>query len=126
VVGTIGRVWRFDYTHVTSGPRARYLWHWYWRSFEGRDDAEGDAPTLEIAMADFRRAWTDQRKAQWPRAKKTPRRWPGGIKLASGRVFRSDNKLDWPVPDAPAQSATLPPITASAVGFVGKSGEARQ
>ena len=53
----IGRVWRFDYTHVTSGPRAGYPWHWYWRSVEGRDDAEGDAPTLEAAMADFRRAW---------------------------------------------------------------------
>ena len=53
----VGRVWRFDYKDEVSGGMGRMLWHWYWRNVEGRADARGDAPTLESAMADFRRAW---------------------------------------------------------------------
>jgi hypothetical protein len=51
----VGRVWRFDYQDDGFGDRM--LWHWYWRDVEGRLDARGHAPTLETAMADFRRAW---------------------------------------------------------------------
>jgi hypothetical protein len=51
----VGRVWRFDYKDGRFGERQ--LWHWYWRSVDGRTDTRGDAPTLEAAMADFRRAW---------------------------------------------------------------------
>ena len=53
----VGRIWLFDYTGKLSGKRARYLWHWYIRDVEGRADLDGDAPTLEAAMADFRSAW---------------------------------------------------------------------
>jgi hypothetical protein len=53
----VGRIWMFDYTGKSSGDRERYLWHWYWRDIDGRKDTEGHAPTLEAAMADFRRAW---------------------------------------------------------------------
>jgi hypothetical protein len=53
----VGRIWLFDYTGKLSGERARYLWHWYFRDVEGRKNTEGDAPTLEAAMAGFRRAW---------------------------------------------------------------------
>ena len=53
----IGRIWKCDYTRHSSGPRADYLWHWYWRDIEGKKDTEGDAQSLEACMADFRRAW---------------------------------------------------------------------
>jgi hypothetical protein len=53
----IGRVWRCDYAGHVSGDMARYLWHWDWSGVEGRQDANGHAPTLESAMADFRRVW---------------------------------------------------------------------
>ena len=53
----VGRVWRYDYKDDVSGDMGRYLWHWYRRDVDGRPDARGDAPTLESAMADFRRAW---------------------------------------------------------------------
>jgi hypothetical protein len=53
----IGRIWRYDYAVSASGDRARYHWHWHWRDVEGREDTTGDAPTLQSAMADFRRAW---------------------------------------------------------------------
>jgi len=36
---------------------ARYLWHWKWSNVPRRPDTTGHAPTLEAAMADFRRAW---------------------------------------------------------------------
>jgi hypothetical protein len=53
----VGRIWRYDYSRDSRGERARYLWHWHWRDVEGRPDTNGHAPTLESAMADFRRAW---------------------------------------------------------------------
>jgi len=53
----VGRIWRYDYTAKASGDRARYQWHWHSRDVEAGKDIEGDAPTLEAAMADFRRAW---------------------------------------------------------------------
>jgi hypothetical protein len=53
----VGRIWCFDYTGRASGDRARYRWHWYCRDIQCRKDTEGDAPTLETAMADFRRTW---------------------------------------------------------------------
>jgi hypothetical protein len=53
----IGRVWRYDYAGDCSGEMARNLWHWDWREVDGRADQTGHAPTLEAAMADFRRAW---------------------------------------------------------------------
>jgi hypothetical protein len=53
----IGRIWRCDYSRDTSGDMARYLWHWRWQHVDDRADAQGHAPTLESAMADFRRAW---------------------------------------------------------------------
>lgn len=53
----VGRIWRHDYSGASSGDIARYHWHWHWRCVEGRPDASGHAPTLEAAMAHFRRAW---------------------------------------------------------------------
>jgi hypothetical protein len=53
----VERIWCFDYTGSVSGDMARYLWHWYFRNAYGGKDTEGHAPTLESAMADFRRAW---------------------------------------------------------------------
>ena len=53
----VGRIWKYDYTGKASGDRARYLWHWYSRDVQGHKDTEGDAPTLEAAMAEFRRVW---------------------------------------------------------------------
>jgi hypothetical protein len=54
---TIGRLWCHDYSGAVSGEMARHLWHWQWRDVRGRSDTVGHAPTLESAMADFRRAW---------------------------------------------------------------------
>jgi hypothetical protein len=54
---TLGRIWCHDYTGAVSGEMARHLWHWHWRDVQGRADASGHAPTLDSAMADFRRAW---------------------------------------------------------------------
>jgi hypothetical protein len=53
----VGRIWRYDYSRDSSGPIAENLWHWHWRDVEGRPDTTGHVPTLESAMADFRRAW---------------------------------------------------------------------
>ena len=52
----IGRIWRFAYGNY-SGDMGRHAWHWYWRDVEGRADMQGHAPTLEAAMAEFRKAW---------------------------------------------------------------------
>jgi hypothetical protein len=54
---TVGRIWCHDYTGTVSGDMARHLWHWDWHDVPGRRNATGHAPTLEAAMADFRRAW---------------------------------------------------------------------
>lgn len=51
----IGRVWQYAYVNhpwTGLGP-----WHWQWSSVPGKPNTEGHAPTLEAAMADFRRAW---------------------------------------------------------------------
>ena len=53
----VGRIWRHDYSRNTTGEMARCLWHWERRNVEGRGTQSGHAPTLESAMADFRRAW---------------------------------------------------------------------
>jgi hypothetical protein len=53
----VGRIWRHDYSRDTTGDMARYPWHWERRNVEGRGTQSGHAPTLESAMADFRRAW---------------------------------------------------------------------
>ena len=53
----IGRVWRYDYSGSASGDRARYPWHWNWHDAPDWADMSGHAPTLESALADFRRAW---------------------------------------------------------------------
>jgi hypothetical protein len=51
----VGRIWRHDYSRDTRGDMARYPWHWERRGERG--EQSGHAPTLESAMADFRRAW---------------------------------------------------------------------
>jgi hypothetical protein len=51
----IGRIWRHEYNNHSwagMGP-----WHWSWHGVADRPDTTGHAPTLEAAMADFRRAW---------------------------------------------------------------------
>lgn len=53
----VGRIWRHDYSRDSRGEIARHMWHWRWRDVQGRPDTAGHAPTLESAMADFRRAW---------------------------------------------------------------------
>jgi len=54
----VGRIWRHKYT---NHPYEAWLWHWYWRNVEGRADCPtGHAPTLESAMADFRKAWDSE------------------------------------------------------------------
>ena len=52
----IGRIWRFEYRDV-GGDMGRYPWHWHWRDVEDRTDQTGHAPTLQAAMAGFRKAW---------------------------------------------------------------------
>jgi hypothetical protein len=54
---TIGRIWRHDYSGDTGGDYARFLWHWRLNGAGERPEIVGHAPTLESAMADFRRAW---------------------------------------------------------------------
>jgi hypothetical protein len=51
----IGRIWRHEYKD--HGDYSRHPWHWYFRGVPGRPDTTGHAPTLEAAMADFRKAW---------------------------------------------------------------------
>jgi hypothetical protein len=82
----IGRIWKFDYTgDTTTGPRADYLWHWYWRDMDGKKDTHGHSPTLEAAMADFRRSLGTR-----PRRKSLA----AGSRLceAAGGVFRGREK----------------------------------
>jgi hypothetical protein len=51
----IGRIWKYAYK---EHPWAKMpVWHWNWRDIPGEPDTEGHAPTLEAAMADFRKAW---------------------------------------------------------------------
>ena len=51
----VGRMWRYEYRNHPWQDQPP--WHWDWRGVPGRPDTEGHAPTLESAMADFRKAW---------------------------------------------------------------------
>jgi hypothetical protein len=51
---TVGRIHYYD---RYDDPAMEGPWHWYWQDLPDRKDAKGSAPTLEVAMADFRRAW---------------------------------------------------------------------
>jgi hypothetical protein len=59
----IGRIWFHEYRlHPWEdlGP-----WHWDWQLERLGPHTKGHAPTLEAAMADFRRAWdSDEAKSQ--------------------------------------------------------------
>jgi hypothetical protein len=55
---TIGRVWRYDYTQQELP-----VWHWRWNDVAGKPNRKGHAPTLEAAIADFRRAWDKSAKS---------------------------------------------------------------
>jgi hypothetical protein len=54
----IGRMWKHRYDNHPWASKPD--WHWYWGTRGGR--IEGHAPTLESAMADFRRAWDRTRQ----------------------------------------------------------------
>lgn len=51
----IGRVWRYEYKNHPWYKEPP--WHWRWSDVKGRMDRAGHSPTLEAAMADFRKAW---------------------------------------------------------------------
>jgi hypothetical protein len=59
----IGRIWYHVYTrHPWEGLGP---WHWDWQLERHGPWTKGHAPTLEAAMADFRRAWdSDVAKSQ--------------------------------------------------------------
>ena len=49
----IGRIWRHEYqNHPWTGFGS---WYWYWQLERLEREIEAHAPTLESAMADFRR-----------------------------------------------------------------------
>jgi hypothetical protein len=59
----IGRIWMHDYV----GERWAGLgpWHWYWEWEHQHRTPTAHAPTLEAAMADFRKVWdSDKAKSQ--------------------------------------------------------------
>jgi hypothetical protein len=63
--GTVGRIWKHDYAAerwAGLGP-----WHWYCEWGHQDRTPTAHAPTLEAAMADFRKAW-DSNKAKSQRA----------------------------------------------------------
>jgi hypothetical protein len=66
----IGRVWRYEYqNHPWDGMGP---WHWYWELERHSGRTEGHAPTLESAMADFRRAWDSSRQSAKATARAKP------------------------------------------------------
>jgi len=50
----VGRIWHFD---RYDDPRRKGPWHWDVRDDPPRKGLWGSSPTLESAMADFRRTW---------------------------------------------------------------------
>jgi hypothetical protein len=58
-----GRIWFHEYRlHPWEGLGP---WHWDWQLERLGPHTEGHAPTLEAAMADFRKAWdSDEAKSQ--------------------------------------------------------------
>src|SRR6478735_4185645 len=55
----IGRIWFHKYTlHPWEGLGP---WHWEWQLERWGAVTKGHSPTLEAAMADFRRAWDLER-----------------------------------------------------------------
>ena len=53
---TVGRIWRYHY-RGHDGDMDRLNWHWQFQCFAMAPTIDGHAPTLEAAMAEFRRAW---------------------------------------------------------------------
>jgi len=59
---TVGRIWHFDYRDH-SGDMGRLPWHWHFQRYAMAPTINGHAPTLEAAMAEFRRAWDAEHKS---------------------------------------------------------------